>query len=1679
MNKKLNKIIILLITSLLLFGILSVTSIAYNNTDRNIIIGIKWTSGPELYEIKEYDLRNVNQVSIIQHPEKEGSNYVSILNQPNVWCVQHGKDLSGGEFSVSEEREIRNNILAYILCHGPEMGTLPDNTISPAQIALWQYLNENANDEEVKEITANNICDAPKAGDRNVTQELLDAGLKLLNEAKEYANTLGNKAPTLKLALNGNYLQITVGGSFKNYKVFINGKQYTVGSVNGIYSKEINLEKEINVPVTEIAAGEAKVKIEALGQRYKASYRALSNANQQRLIVVTNAVTEDSVDGTIEKTQVLYTNVSLQKYITKVNDKTLTNNETNLENRKNTYSTVYETDGRAKKHPSKTDTATTNYKKENVVNIEAGDTVTYRIHVYNNSDITAKTVEVRDKLLYYGNTQYGNYEILSITRDGNTRNIKNEWKYVSNTTPHEYQYTIDNLPGNSSTYFDITVKLSTYVENQIIDNTAYINYTWPTNKDDYRTLDRDYIKMKPYKVSLQKIVDSVNGQTSGITSFDRWNSWESNENIKNNENMTYEKHNNPVIVQNGNYVTYAIRVKNDGETKVYIDNIKDTLPEGLSEYKIGRYNSSNPYEKVPEDRILNIKLNRIFNPGDTEIVYVTAKVSEPNISISVLQNKAEITDISNKNRVPVKDTTPDNNQDADYIQLQDIVISGTVWNDKALDKKQDNYNGQYDEKNENKLEGIKVYLYRNGKGIIAQTVTDSNGNYKFDASMIDASVVTHECERHIKAPYECRNKYTNNIEHKANYWKENSYYAYYILFEYDGITYTNTVMGDINAENYTINSNAKEDNGAVKETRQSFNNRFSTINNQSGISYTTKNEKGYLPQSNHIYNENTMSMQASTNIIQLSNNVDLEEQLQHVNLGLRGRDIFDLELASDVYSTKVTVNGQEGEYNYNRNKVTVRKSDINVAEDAANFASETREGTVGEIEQAVRNTDLDVSKTNSNYSSTGLGIEVTYKISVTNALQTVGTASKVINYYDSRYEFVKAYVGNQELNVETGTSGNGYNSVIITTPGTKLTQSQTMEIYVTYRLKYPTQTLAGLLSGAQTIPTYNMAEVYEYKTFATNNEATRGLLDKDSAPGSVGTEKVRLVNGTSNETTVEYYFKAQNLSNLKYEDDTYATPMLYFTKNDSVRTLSGIVFKDSTTTNEETRIKTGNGIKDENEVGVYGATVELVELNNKITPENVTLTDGTVRYTTTTNTEGVYTFTNFLPGNYVVRYYYGDTAKTVLLKQNGDVNNYSFNGEDYQSTNNIGAYGANRLDKTDSIWYAYNEKDKISTATDNDARREDVTKNVTNFTDEEMTVLNNARDGKAVTEEEVKKLIENTNMYATTPNFTLTVEKTETNKDNKDPKQKTEFSDYNVANMNFGISEVPVTTIDLQKHVDSFIVKDSTGENTIASAQKQENGEWNIKGDVLPLEGSIFDISIEDEKLQGAKLQVTYNISISMTTEKDFRNKELTVPTIDGIVDYVDNDLSYNETLGDNNKYWKVESYENLKGIFALSQYKEGTVPTGTVDATGEKYTTTLVATENNPILLKQTGSASCPITLEKTLSATETTVQDIITSNVNTYEYNNNVEILKLNYKNTNPSGDGSIPYRDRVRTPERYIILAGTQHDSATSETITIHPPTGDNSIGMNYYIVIAISLAILSAGIVLIKKYAIKKD
>ena len=157
----------------------------------------------------------------------------------------------------------------------------------------------------------------------------------------------------------------------------------------------------------------------------------------------------------------------------------------------------------------------------------------------------------------------------------------------------------------------------------------------------------------------------------------------------------------------------------------------------------------------------------------------------------------------------------------------------------------------------------------------------------------------------------------------------------------------------------------------------------------------------------------------------------------------------------------------------------------------------------------------------------------------------------------------------------------------------------------------------------------------------------------------------------------------------------------------------------------------------------------------------------------------------------------------------------------------------------------------------------------------------------------------------------------------------------------------------------------------------------------------------------------------------------------------------------------------------------EGSLTRSSVEGINN-YTTLVKTTRNNP-LVTNTENAEVDIVLEKVLSSTDVTLEDIIQSTVDIYVYNNIVEITKIDYRNYIPK-EGDLadrdPQRDRIRTKDnRHIIIPGLQYDTAVAEEITIHPPTGED-MSITYYVLAVIGLAVLALGVFGIKKYVIKK-
>ena len=351
-----------------------------------------------------------------------------------------------------------------------------------------------------------------------------------------------------------------------------------------------------------------------------------------------------------------------------------------------------------------------------------------------------------------------------------------------------------------------------------------------------------------------------------------------------------------------------------------------------------------------------------------------------------------------------------------------------------------------------------------------------------------------------------------------------------------------------------------------------------------------------------------------------------------------------------------------------------------------------------------------------------LQIHVTYKIAIRNQSDVVGSVTEIVDYFDENYNFESAYMGDKDGNEIAGTKvehsetsmygeqtrmgangqwtvgegKRGYKTIYLR-PTEKVLYGDDKEqyIYVTFGLNNPEDTLirAGLPEG-KTFYTYNLAEINGYKTYITNSEYKENLAYYQANKQELESKTLGLIDRDSNPGNFNPATYTMGVTPL--EDDTSKAPAYAYNIRTS-RTIEGTVFEDANTGSgakeahvvDVAKTRFGNGTIDDKDKGIAGVKVELVEIKNGKLD---------VRSTTYTDKNGWYGFGAFVPGDYTIRFTYGADDQTALTKNSqyideyqteynqnfardnaktyeqryglayGIINDTSYNGQDYQST---------------------------------------------------------------------------------------------------------------------------------------------------------------------------------------------------------------------------------------------------------------------------------------------------------------------------------------------------------------------------------------------------------------------------
>lgn len=1076
------------------------------------------------------------------------------------------------------------------------------------------------------------------------------------------------------------------------------------------------------------------------------------------------------------------------------------------------------------------------------------------------------------------------------------------------------------------------------------------------------------------------------------------------------------------------------------------------------------------------------------------------------------------------------------------LNIKDIPImnlGGIVWTEKIqTGKEQSNINNTYSESDDEALGGVTVRLLNEKNEVVATTKTAEKdgqevtylnnlgkegtvklkqGQYLFTKLDDGTNYIPVGTDYKVEIDYDgitynplinpdTSMLYKNKEENKGVFSK--------ITSEDDhGLAAgTKTIFGTENKTQsktnggYTINYTLQDENEKNIPDKAIYSN----VEKDGAQVFVTARSEKYLQKT-----EDWKSTWKGNNGV---GEIDLDSYAFDINFGLY-KKFFDLNLGTDVEKAEVEINGQKTEYTYDQilegmldedlreklYKTTDDKADYNLYLAYSDYYyriddykvpsdTENDEGLgqpYGEALPNKKNTD------------TQLQVYVTYKLQINNqSTQHKATGVKVKYSYDEGYE----YVG--DVNVDKDENNVLEISGIDVDPGGRT------EIALKFKVKKNNDG-TFVKAPSDTSKYTNVAEIVEYST-------TEGrLVDADSAPGNT--------------------FLGENKPTTRREDDTDTANGIVITfKKNAERSISGKVFEDSdknSTQNDEEQaindviVQLIELVESNNKQYEY-IWQETVAGSNTV---KTTATSGGRGETyNVSNSDGEYKFTQrIIPGNYIVRFIYGD-GRTYTTTGN----TLKYNGEDYKSTyvdynyneewyNNTSLNGEN----SKAVDNEARRLKVMSYAVDVDGTKG----KKLDLLDADIAKLSGKE--KATLEEEV---IPSTWMCAETLKIKMPVD-TDIKDNTSDTTGVGDGSSPTISNtqfdnVNLGLMERPKTKLVLEKHITGLTIKPvASGVNLIANATADinkilEQGE----GDQIQLEGQQDGLVAQKsgrndrgrwylqtdttELAQGADAYITYTYVIKNEGEQDYLSASLIekygedkdgsykayLETLEGIVKeqikskgftkgeylsgsyYRKNDNAFTPTLVQasveqiqealNPKVTFVNSTPDFSIIKdnngnTLIENKKVYEEDGSKTLKDEEIKEQIESTKGTGKMELKGRDTSKKLVVSVGLSASEIENGGVYDSYIAQVTHYTNAAGRR---DESTPANLSYVHSEDTEITLDKY-----NEEDEFWAETFRITKPTGEDKLTPVQIAIITISaVAVLGVGIILIKKFVLKK-
>lgn len=858
----------------------------------------------------------------------------------------------------------------------------------------------------------------------------------------------------------------------------------------------------------------------------------------------------------------------------------------------------------------------------------------------------------------------------------------------------------------------------------------------------------------------------------------------------------------------------------------------------------------------------------------------------------------------------------------------------------------------------------------------------------------------------------------------------------------------------------------------------------------------------------------------------------IRKTIEYINLGIYEREQADLAVASDLYNIQMEINGYVHTYNYKKRKpyldYGIQDHDYEKIDGADGYKAIMDAFSVqakNDFNDNYRNLSYvrEIFPSYIAYTKEDPGNEnrlrvfVNYELIIKNQ-STLDNKVRLRNYFETQYKFVKASEGSWTCDdIKEG-------DVKICEMAEEIDVGGGQNKKITLTFELDTEAIIALANGNGIKTTkINTTEIISYSTYKDGKNYAS--IDKDSAP-----DNTRYGDKTTYEDdvdaapplTIKRDKENKVLTGTVFEDDIVTGGTRKKEPDKLIKT------QEEANKNVTTGKYEGNGKYEDKEGRGKDVYVELVkrEIDQDGNYREVfaTLYDldesGNVIHDEsdkTTEEDGKYKFNGLIPGIYYIRYTYGtdgedkktiikpiegtgktDTVvttqdhKSTIIKDENPAKNAIRNqykgSDDNYTWKNIEDEEL-KLQGSDGYWYEAKGADIYSSAVDDYNHRKAINKALEHNKYQVKTDYDERNDFEGL----------ETSIYlmtSRTPLICIAIEDQDKNDSstrkvedidgtpqydaNKDKNNKDENSNDRLPTKyetKFGIVERPRQNFEVTKEVSYIKV-------TLANGQILLEGDprnLSISNYLTYPEGGMLKIEIDNEIIEGAKLETTYDINVANLSDLNYdifdyyifaKDNNKPVETSIRWIDYMDKELA----LVDNS--WKIYDSKIIRAGGYLEEttsqnnnynYIVSNGEGGAEFGNGENYYYTKTVAPGKVV--------NTPINASKLLS----TAKDMT--------YDNKVEFLNV-YNSVGRF------YQSTVGKDVSGVYVHGTpgnnkfDTDNPNSEDkkdpdnnskeplraeIVIVPPTGQARI---YYAIGITCLTLLVGGIVLIKKKVLDK-